>query len=184
MAFVFDEDPSAYVATYDTETELGKEHGFCPLCEVPDGYTFNGMKPIAQLKKVVADLQLENSLSPSAFINFIHKYYHDKTRPFLVDILHWQNKTSTTLSQPVWTVTDIYTHFSVHVADTWLSRQEALRQTQAMLKRTAATCLTREGPPNPNTVRTFVELTKLRESLAGKENAYNAASGPGPGKSV
>ena len=61
-------------------------------------------------------------------------------------------------------------HFSVHVADSWLSRQEALRQTQAMLKRTAATCLTREGPPNPNTVRTFVELTKLIESLAGKES--------------
>lgn len=181
MAFVFDEDPSAYVPTYDTETELGREHSFCPLCEVPDGYTNSGMKPIAQLKKVVADLQLENSLSPSAFISFIHKYYNEKTRPFLVDILQWQNKISSTLSQPIWTVQDIYSHFSVHVADNWLSRQEALRQTQAMLKRTAATCLTREGPPNPNTVRTFVELTKLRETLAGKEGVIVAVSTSGKG---
>lgn len=179
MAFVFDEDPSAYVATYDTELELDKEHSFCPLCEIPDGYTHGGMKPIAQLKKVVSDLQIENSLSPSAFILFIQKYYHDKTRPFLHDILHWQNKTSSTISQPIWKVGDIYTHFSVHVSDPWLSRQEALRQTQAMLKRTAATCLTREGPPNPNTVRTFVELTKLRETLAGKEGSTTVA-----GKSV
>lgn len=181
MAFVLDDDLSAYIPTYDTELELDKEHHFCPLCEVPDAYMSGGIKPIAQLKKVVADVQFENSLSPSAFIHFIAKYYEEKTRPFLIDILHWQNKNTTTLSKPAWKVSDIYIHFSVHVADNWLNRQEALRQTQAMLKRTASTCLTREGPPNPNTVRTFVELTKLRESLAGKEGERG---GGGGGKSI
>ena len=163
-----DEDCSAYVPTYDTATELNIDAHFCPLCEIPESYTADGTRPIAQLHKVVTDIQAENRLSPSAFILFIAKYYEEKTRPMLLGVLHWQKQNAINLDNPAWPVSDVYTHFSIHVADPWLSRNEALRQTNAMLKRTANTCLTRDGPPNPNTVRTFVELTKLRSLLDGK----------------
>lgn len=179
MAYIFDafdedktvEDITTYVDTYNTEQELLKTVNFCPLCEIPDSYTLNGNRPIMQLNKVISDVQCENKLGPSAFIKFITKYYNDKTRPFLTNVLHWQNKTAQTLDRPEWLVHDVYIHFSEHVADPWLSRSEALRQTNSMLKRTANTCLTRDGPPNPNTVRTYVELTKLRETLIPKPKA-------------
>jgi hypothetical protein len=34
-----------------------------------------------------------------------------------------------------------------------------------MLQRTANTCMNVEGPPNPNTVKTYIELQKLQKQL-------------------
>jgi hypothetical protein len=173
MAFVLDdadplEDTTAFLPTYDTEACLDAAADFCPLCEVPESYTTpTGNKPIAQLHKVIGDLQAENRLSPAGFVRFVQKYYDEKTRPQLVDVLHWQDRHATTLNSPLWPMSVVYQHFTEHTADTWMSRQEALRQTNVLLKRTANTCLTRDGPPNPNTVKTFLELSKLRESLCG-----------------
>jgi len=173
MAFVLDSDPiqeeenlTAYVQTYNTEDELTNATNFCPLCEVPESFTTpSGNKPIAQLHKVIGDLQIENKLSPSAFIKFISKYYNDRVKSQLVNVLHWLEDSHQTISTPEWPVHAIYTHFSQHVADPWLGRQEALRQTNVMLKATGNRCLTNDGPPNQNTVKMFVELSKLRESL-------------------
>lgn len=173
MAFVLDNDPildsdcSAYISTWDTEEQLTASNSFCPLCEIPDSFTTSsGNRPIAQLNKVIDDLKAENKLSPAGFVRFVCKYYNEVTRGHLVNVLNWQRQTAESVSEPPWYINDVYSHFSEHVADIWFSRQEALRQTNCMLKRTANTCLTKDGPPNPNTVRTFVELNKLRESLS------------------
>ena len=160
------EETTAYVPTWDTSDQLLLEAIFCPLCEVPDTYSSGGNRPIAQLGKVISDVQVENKLSPVGFLKFIHKYYNEKTRPQLMSVAHWQADTQTTLNQPDWSLQNVHLHFRDHVADSWFSRQEALRQTNVMLQRTANTCLTREGPPNANVIRTFVELNKLREALS------------------
>jgi hypothetical protein len=178
MAFVLDDpiadDASAYIDTWNTEAELEKEDfEFCPLCEIPESYTtVSGNKPIAQLHKIIDDLKIENKLSPSGFIKFIAKFYNDMTRPQLLNVLHWQKKKAEEISYPIWPTNKVYEHFSKHIADAWLSRQEALRQTNIMLQRTANTCLTRDGPPNPNTIKTFTELTKLRETLNSHISTY------------
>ena len=170
MAFVTPdelmEETTIYVPTWDTSDQLLQEISFCPLCEVPDTYSSGGNRPIAQLSKVIADVQIENKLSPVGFLKFIHKYYNEKTRPQLMLVAHWQADVQTTLTHPEWSLKNVHTHFRDHVADSWFSRQEALRQTNVMLQRTANTCLTRDGPPNANVIRTFVELNKLRESLS------------------
>lgn len=170
MAFVqpdelIAEEATVYMPTWDTSEQLLEESTFCPLCEVPDSYSFSGNRPIAQLNKVITDLQVENKLSPVGFLKFIYKYYNEKTKPQLVAVAHWQAEVQEILNGPAWSLQNIHTHFREHVADSWFSRQEALRQTNVMLQRTANTCLTREGPPNANVVRTYVELNKLRESL-------------------
>lgn len=172
MAFIDDDckdipdDCTAYVDTWDTAQELERDENFCPLCEIPDSYTtICGNKPIAQLQKVITDVQIENKLSPAGFVRFVAKYYNEKTRPLLTNILYWQKKKEERIEQPFWSIPHIYTHFNTHVADSWLARQEALRQTTVILQRTANTCLTKDGPPNPNTVKTFIELQKLQKML-------------------
>ena len=170
MAFILENDPidtpPTYTTTYSTQEELDELSDFCPMCEIPDTYaTPSGNKPIAQLHKVVSDIQTENRLSPAGFVRFVAKYYSDKTQPQLTNVLHWQNKVQTILNHPNWSLAAVYSHFSTHIADPWLSRQEALRQTNVMLRITGNTCLMGDGPPNPNTIKTFVELNKLRESL-------------------
>ena len=172
MAFVGDDsgdipdDSTAYVDTWDTAQQLEVDEHFCPLCEIPETFTTaSGNKPIAQLHKVIADVQIENKLSPAGFVRFVGKYYNEKTRPVLVNVLSWQKKKEEKINHPVWSIPQIYAHFSAHVADNWLARQEALRQTTIILQRTANTCLTKDGPPNPNTVKTFIELQKLQKML-------------------
>ena len=79
------------------------------------------------------------------------------------------NKNEERFDSPSWSLAQVYAHFNDHVADNWLARQEALRQTNVMLQRTANTCLTKDGPPNPNTVKTFIELQKLQTILRKPE---------------
>lgn len=172
MAFVDDPlvdipaDCTAYVAAWDTKEQLEIDDGFCPLCEVSIKYTTSGgYKPMAQLAKVIQDVQAENKLSPKGFIMFVARYYEEKIRSVLVDVLHWQKKKEEKVTKPAWPVESVYRHFNQHVADSWFNRQEALRQTNAMLQRTANTCMNVEGPPNPNTVKTYIELQKLQKQL-------------------
>lgn len=175
MAFVDDggdiaDDSTAYIETWDTAQQLEVDGNFCPLCEIPESYTTpSGNKPIAQLHKVISDIQTENKLSPTGFIRFIAKYYAEKTQPVLKSVLYWQKKNEERFDSPSWSLAQVYAHFNDHVADNWLARQEALRQTNVMLQRTANTCLTKDGPPNPNTVKTFIELQKLQTILRKPE---------------
>lgn len=169
MAFFSDNSnqalPSAYVDTYNTLNQLETASDFCPLCEVADTYS-NGSdyQPIAKLKEAIDQAQA-SQMCPATFIRFVFNCYNESVKPYLLELPHWQCGRPSKVSEPEWSLINIYTHFKKHIADPWLFKQEAIRQTEAMVARTAATCLTTEGPPNPNTVRTFNELVKLRESL-------------------
>jgi hypothetical protein len=160
------QEGAAYVSTWNTKELLKIEQKFCPLCiDIEYGTAFD--KPLQHLANAVKDFEKE-SHSPVQFIRSITLLYNMKIRQRIVDIKNFTPDGSgeyTEFNEPYMTADEIYQHYKIHKANTWLCNEESIRQVEAMKQRTADTCMTMDGPVNPNSINSYERLIRIGQLL-------------------
>jgi hypothetical protein len=157
----------AYVSTWNTKELLKLPSTYCPLCEIDIEYGSSTDKPLKELETCVKQFE-KTSRSPVQFIRAITTLYNEKIRPRIKNILYYIPDGSGNVidvDEPEMTSTELYLHYKTHIKNNWLCEEETTRQVEVMLQRTADTCMTMDGPVNPNSVNTFERLVRIRHML-------------------